>query len=135
MYSDRKKTPRTKTSRFDDTLPRYKCVVKIPVDSEEENCLFDQMHHLAADEVLRRELGHRACEYVLTKHSPPLTARSYIAAIGRILSPYSMSHEENDPALWSEVAANLPSTTIRPDGVRGILQREVAAALGEIGIS
>ena len=110
------------------------CVVKVSVNSEEENSLFDAMELLASDAGLRRDLGQRALEYVLENHLPEKTAPAYIRAIeGMIRRPERYRGPGQGHLVSGDVGRALPrpvSDTI----VHEELKRNVNAALSELGL-
>jgi hypothetical protein len=67
------------------------CCCKIPVDDSEEDSLFETMKRLFVDDNLRAQLGAAGKSMVVLKHSPDLTARSYLSVCESILEAAASS--------------------------------------------
>ncbi|HVC32629.1 MAG TPA: glycosyltransferase family 4 protein [Chloroflexota bacterium] len=88
------------------------CCRKIPVDSTEEERLYETLAALAVDRGLRRSLGEAARADVLASHTPLSTARGYIDFVERVLADAAASPLAPSPSQMER--GNGPAPAVSP---------------------
>ncbi|MBV9770420.1 MAG: glycosyltransferase [Bryobacterales bacterium] len=106
-------------------LPETICL-KTPVDSSEEDHLFEYLDLLVSRPEFRKELGLRAREWVQTECSWPQVARRYADFLERIASNGAASATVDEAAESVGAIEQAPSVHVEPEYIRSWAPNEAA---------
>ena len=115
------------------------CCAKVDVDEYEEDILLEYMKFLAANGVVREQMGKNARRYVEENHTLEGSAKAYIEVVKGVLSQSHFHHHigalETDMGdlLLKEIAKEMASLGICDDDE--IILREIARAIADLNIT
>ena len=117
-------------------LPAGVCL-KAPVDSSEEDHLFEYLNLLVSRPEFRRELGARARAWIEAECTWPKVARRYADFLEAVADGRAVSGavEDQQPRPASEPAAEPPRPDVQPEYIRSWAPDQAAAAYVEIHLT
>ncbi len=95
-------------------LPDDVCL-KAPVDSAEEDTLFEFLNLLTSRPDMRRELGQRARAWVEKECNWPSVARRYVSFLEEVVSGHKNAPQDRDNQTVAELR---PSTAVEPEYIQ-----------------